>query len=211
VTGWEEFGIVVAGSVVATLILGAANWLWRRSQRPVLEIECGDGFDFERRVGNTDAAVAPMVEEHRAVIALAKFLRVRETKPRSGARSVVVRIKDIDPAPPRTKSPVELKWLDSQEANDIRPHGHKSVFVELVIFYVTEQGDRGWRTTPTIFDHASEAEFTVELMVRERKYSETRFRIENPWQQSQIQAWPDSPDWPPKEIAYPTIHKVTST
>jgi hypothetical protein len=148
-----------------------------------------------------------MVEEHRAVIALAQFLRVRETRGRSGARSVVVRIKDVEPAPPHTQSPVELKWLDSREANDIRPHGHKSVFAELVIFYETLQGERGWRTTPTVFDHAGEAEFTVELMVGERKYSEERFRIKNPWQTSQIQAWPDTSEWPPNEIDYPTISK----
>jgi hypothetical protein len=207
-SGWEEFGIVVAGSIAAATILGAAHWLWRRAHRPILKIECGEGFDFQKRVGNTDAAVAPSVEEHRAVLALAVFVRVRETRGRSGASDVAARIRDVDPAPPHTDEPVELRWADWREANNIQPHGHKNLFALLLILYVTAEGDQGWRRTPTVFDHTDEAAFTIELLVGGKKYSESRFRIENTWATTQIQAWPDSSEWPPNEITYPTITQL---
>lgn len=77
-SGWEEFGIVVGGSIAAAAILGAAHWLWRRSQAPVLTIESGHSYDFDKRVGNTDVAVAPAIEQHRA---LAAFARVPPATP----------------------------------------------------------------------------------------------------------------------------------
>ena len=206
-SGWEEFGIVVGGSIVATAILGTAHWLWRRSQAAVLTIECGDSYDFDKRIGNTDPGVAPAVEEHRALVAFAKFIRVSETRGRSGANNVVVRMKDVQPPAPHSTSIVELRWGDSREANDIRPHGHKYAFAQLVIFYETDDGVLGWRTTPTLLEHTDSCEFTLELVVDGRRYSEDRFRIENSWSRAQIEAWPDD-DFPPARIEFPKIEKV---
>jgi hypothetical protein len=208
VSGWEEFGIVVGGSIAAAMILGGTHWIWRRAHRPILEIECGEGFDFQKRVGNTDAAVALSVEEHRVALALALFIRVRETRGRSGASSVVARIKDVDPPSPATSSAVELKWADSQDTNDIQPHGYKNAFLLLVIFYVTAKGEWGWRTAPLVLDHAPELEFAIELLVDGKKYSKGRYRLKNTWETAQIQAWPESSEWPPGEITYPSIEKV---
>jgi len=208
-SGWEEFGIVVGGSIAAAAILGIAHWLWRKSQAPLLKIECGDSYDFDKRVGNTDVAVAPAVEQHRALAAFAKFVRVTETRGRSGASNVVLRMKDVQPPAPHSTAFVELRWADSRETNDIRPHGHKYAFAQLVIFYETKDGELGWRTTPTLLEHADTAQFTLELLVEGRRYSEERFRIVNPWSRSQIEAWPDDV-WPPSEIEFPKIEKVTT-
>jgi hypothetical protein len=207
-SGWEEFWIVVGGSLLAAVVLGCAQWLWRRTRRPILEIECGVGFNFEKRVGNTDAAVAPAVEEHRPLAAYAKFVRVSETRGRSGARNVVVRMKDVSPSPPHTTSPVELRWADSKEANNIRPHGHKDAFAQLVIFYETQDGkQQGWRMTPTVLEHDDKPEFTLEILVEGKRYSETAFRMENVWSRARIDALPNK-EWPPVELEYPTIERA---
>jgi hypothetical protein len=206
-SGWEEFGIVVGGSLAAAVILGGAQWLWRRAHEPILEIDCGDGFDFERRVGNTDIAVAPAVEEHRSLAAYAKFIRVTETRGRSGARNVVIRMKDVMPPAPHTKSPVELRWADSAEANDIRPHGHKDAFAQLVIFYETQAGELGWRTTPTVLEHADNPEFTLEIVVEGKRYSEGRFRMKNAWSAARVDALPVN-GWPPVELEFPKIERA---
>jgi hypothetical protein len=184
--------------------LGAARLAWRRYQRPALTIECGDGFDFNKRVGNSDVAVAPAVEEHRALAAFATMIRIRETRGRSGAQNVVVRMKDVSPPAPHSTAFVELRWGDSREANDIRPHGHKHAFALLVIFYRTEEGVEGWRTTPTVLDHADGLEFTLEILVEGKPYSQTKFRMENTWSNARMKALPDN-EWPPATIDFPKI------
>jgi hypothetical protein len=206
-SAWDEFWIVVGGSIAAAAILAAVRWAWRRHDRAVLSIECDNTSDFNKRVGNTDRAVAPVVEEHRPRVALAKLIRVSEIRGRSGARNVVVRIKDVSPPAPHTSAPVELKWSHSSEANDIRPSGHKSAFAELVIFYETADGRQGWRMTPTVLEHADRLEFTLEILVDGKPYSETRFRIDNAWSHARIDALHDD-EWPPASIEFPKIEKA---
>jgi hypothetical protein len=188
-SGWEEFAIVVGGSIAAAAILGVAHWLWRKSQAPLLKLECGDGYDFDKRVGNSDPAVASAVEQHHALAAFAKFVRASETRGKSGASNVVVRLKNVHPSAPHSSSMVELRWGDSREANDIRPQGHKYVFAELVIFYETVDGQNGWRTTPTVLEHADDLEFTLEIVVAGKRYSENRFRMMNAWSRGRIESW----------------------
>jgi hypothetical protein len=206
VTAWEDFGIVVAGSIAATAITAVVVFAWRRYHRPALKIECGDGYDFNKLMGNTDQAVASAAVEDRALVAWAKFIRISETRGKSGARNVVVRMKDVAPPAPHTVALVELKWADSQETNDIRPHGHKYAISELIVFYETHNGVQGWRTTPTVLDHDYELEFTLELLVDGRLYSESRFGMENPWSADRLAELPDEP-WPPppETLEFPRI------
>jgi hypothetical protein len=147
------------------------------------------------------------VEEHVALAAFAKFIRITETRGRSGARDVVVRMKDVVPPAPHTTAPVELKCADSSEENNVRPSGHKYVFAELVISYETRRAEQGWRTTPTVPEHADAVEFTLEILIQGRPYSTARFRIENTWSSDRIGALLDDA-WPPAIIDFPTINRA---
>lgn len=206
-TGWEQFWIVIGGSLVAAAVLAGVHWLWESHRCAILEFQCGEGYDFERRVGNTDRAVAPAVEEHRPMGAFAKFMVVAEIRGKSGAHNVVVRLRDIVPPPPHTSKPVELRWLDSTEENDIRPNGEKRLFLQLVIFYEMGDGTKGWRTTPTVFDHGDTLEFTLEILVGGKRRSLERFRIDNKWASARIDALPADP-WPPAGLEYPKVERA---
>lgn len=49
-SGWDQFGIVVAGSVAAAGILWAIQQIWRRVRWPTILIECGDSAEFQQVV-----------------------------------------------------------------------------------------------------------------------------------------------------------------
>lgn len=210
---WGAISAIVAGVVAALLFVGGLlRWAWQRSRRPRLVVGCGAGFDFEKRVGNTDSMVKSSVEHHSLLGAYGKFLRVEETRGKLGARSVVLRVTDVHPPPPHTKSAVELRWADNTEATAIRPSGHKNAVLQLMIFYRagdSYSGAPGFRATPTVFEHADVVTFTVELLVEGRKYSATRFRMVNEWSNEAINLWDDEP-WPPDEsdVVYSTVNGI---
>ncbi|MDP9307052.1 MAG: hypothetical protein M3P15_01945 [Actinomycetota bacterium] len=209
---WGAIWAIVAGVITLLLFLGGVvAWIWQRSRRPVLTIECGDGYDFDKEVGKTDAFVVRAVEEHRSLGAFAKLVRVAETRGKRGARNVVVRMKDVSPPPPHTSSFVELQFANHEEANDIRPHGHKSVVALFAVFYEAKPGEVGWRTTPTVLEHADLPEFTLEIVVDGEPYSEARFVMNNAWSHERIDAMWSIADWPPPGLQWPKIRPLEAS
>jgi len=205
ISGVEEFWIVVFGSLAAAAVLAVLGVLWKQFDRPVLKIEYGNGFDFDKRVGITDPMVAMAVENNEPQGAVAKFIRVSEVRGRSGASDVVISLRNVKPPAPHTSTLVELKWADWTEANAIRPRSHKYAVLQLLIFYTADLGTyAGRRVAPTIFEHADEVEFDLELIVGGKKYSEQRFRMKNPWSVEKLDALPTD-KWPPPDIKWPTV------
>jgi hypothetical protein len=76
-----------------------------------------------------------------------------------------------------------------------------------VIFYETQAGEQGWRTTPTVLDHADNPEFTLEIVVDGKPYSEAKFRMKNAWSAARIDALPEE-TWPPEELDFPEIDRA---
>jgi hypothetical protein len=176
---------------------------------PRLVVEVGDGYDFEKRLGPSDEFVRLAVGTDEGCGAFAKLVRVRETRGRSGASNVVIRLSDVSPPAPHTTSAVELVWTDHNEANDIRPSGHKYVALHRIIFFKNPAEQiNGWRCTPTIFDHADTCEFTLEVLMDNKLHQRVRLRMkDNPWSYARLEAI-QSPDWPPDEIDVPEVEIV---
>lgn len=117
-SGWDQLGIVVAGSLLAAAVLSGIQLLWKRTHQPEVTIECGDGTDFQRQVapearhihisGGTDIASVHMSR-----------LRVRETKDHL-ARSVHIQVDAGELRP-------GLQWIDGSDTYDIPPSGRAFV------------------------------------------------------------------------------------
>lgn len=215
ISGWDEFLIVVVGSIAAAAILAAAQWVRKRYNRPVLVVEVGDGYDFDKKIGSTDQWASSSVENHDFHCAFGKFVRVREVNGRGGASNVVVRLRDVVPPVPHTESTVELQWADHSEANDIRPDGHKSLALLRVLFYSGRHvPGGGWRCSPTFFDHAPQCDFTLELFVDGEPHKKVRLSMKsNPWSNEPLEAalmeaHLGNSKWPPEELDFPSVEAL---
>lgn len=176
ISGWEEFGIVVIGALVAGAVTGAARraWLWRH--RPILALLGGNTKEFDRRMVKALTHYLEFAEGREILTAHAKFLRVEE---RNGniARDVRAWITAVDPPALDEVSAVKLRWWNGEHTADIVPFGHDYLFLQQII--VTDDGVA--TTTPTSFQHKSPIEIEVTLYVGDKRHSRTRVELEHPW------------------------------
>lgn len=180
-TGWGEFGIVVAGSLASASILGGVRWLRSRLREPSLEISFGNSPDFNVR----------LTPEEESSPTYAKLLVVREMRGRQ-AEAPAVMVEQVFPIPATASPfvPVTLRkiWHDGEH---LEPHGHARFVLQEIAF-----GDDNGRVTvtPSVFSPNGDrvvhmpgdtVYFTVTVRAgRWRRVVARRdLRIVNPWPQ----------------------------
>jgi hypothetical protein len=210
---WGAIWAVVAGVIAALLFIGGViRFALDLYRRPRLEIEVGSGVEFDKIVASTDEFARAAVRDNSFNAAYIKVIRVIETKGRSRAKSVALRIIDVDPPNPGFRS-APLRWTDGKgDEVDIQPDGHKEAVGQFVVLYTTPAGtEAGASATPPILEHAPRIDFTLEVMVDGRKHKSIRMRVENPWpdplfNDDALGNW--AGDWP-DPIPFPTFTRLS--
>ena len=176
ISGWEEFGIVVLGTLASAALIGVGSFVWRWMHRPKLKIVVGNVKEFDRRMVKGLPLYQEFADGRVVLAAHAKFLRVEET---SGnfAREVRAWITAVDPAPDDEPEGVKLRWWTGSHTGDIPGHRHDYLFLQHIV--ITDDGRS--TTTPTNFAHQSPVTIEVTLYVGEKKHSVTRLEVQWAW------------------------------
>lgn len=205
---WGAIWAIVAGVIAAILFVGGVYRLAADLYtRPKLEIEAGDGAEFNKRIASTDSFVAAVVEGNELGIALGKVIRVRETKGRSSAKGVVVRMVNVDPPNPDFRT-ATVRWASGQDEVTIQPHGHQEAYVQLVVCF--DGADVAHvRGVPPLLEHAERVELDLEILLDGRWHGRQRVRIEHPWPGDLMERRTADGRWP-DDVTFPNVTLLSS-
>jgi hypothetical protein len=183
-SGWDQLGIVVAGTLIASAFLGLAAWLWRQYRLPNIVVECGTGERFQQpkpredrhRMPGRDAAVTG---------AYVTRLRVRETR-NVHAPDVRIRVVATYPVPDDQGAlPATLPWVSGDVSHDLPPRDRAYVrLCELVEYAYGNEPGRVDSHVPGL-DRGALVEFQVEPVVAgkrgKRKWFVCEWREDDQW------------------------------
>lgn len=206
---WGAIWAIVAGVIAAILFVGGVGrFIFGLYRRPRVEIETGDGAEFDKWIVSSDNFVKSVVEDNSFAFAAGKMIKVRETKGRSSAKGVVVRITNVQPPSPDFRT-ATLMWSGGDHEVTIQPHGFRDAFLQHVTCF--ETADRqgvGARATPPILEHADPVEADLEILIDGRKHRTERIRIEHLWPRDLLDRRKAEGKWP-DDLIYPAVTKLS--
>jgi len=173
-SGWDQFWIVVAGSIFVALVLTGASRLWRWARRPKIIVEGGNDEDFHYTLSTRNPRQAAILG-HRIADIYTTRLRVTETRGVQ-ARNVQVRVRFGGGQHPKT-----LQWIN--EADGYTLEGGIPAYVRICEFFQYADGTTGSRSHHPHVRPGKRVEVEVEVAVNGGKANRKTFCFVVDWKE----------------------------
>jgi hypothetical protein len=159
ILGWVLVGVGGFWLVVSFIWIAVSV-----ARKPHIVIEGGNSDQFRRRQAAEPRHSPPHAHGYHMIATHVTRLRVRETKRRSAARSVHVRVSKCDPPADSEALPFALQWVNGDDYYDLAPGGRG--YVRLCESITNSLGERAhFLSSIPPLAPGEKVAFTVDVLV----------------------------------------------